>query len=72
MGINYKPLWRLLIDRDLKKTDLLTKIPISPSTLAKLSKNQSVDGKILEKLCAYFKCQFSNIVEYVSDLPPKD
>jgi len=65
MGVSYKPLWKLLIDRDMKKTDLLTEIPISPSTLAKLSKNQTVDGKILEKLCAYFGCQPGEILEYI-------
>lgn len=64
MGISYKPLWKLLIDKGLKKTDLLSAIPISPSTLAKLSKNQSVDGKILEKLCAYFNCQPGDVMEY--------
>ena len=67
MGISYKPLWKLLIDKGLKKTDLLDKIPISPSTLAKLSKNQTVDGKIIEKLCAYFNCQPGDIMEYVPD-----
>ena len=64
MGISYKPLWKLLIDKNMKKTDLLVEIPISPSTLAKLSKNQSVDGKILEKLCVYFNCQPSDIIAY--------
>jgi len=63
MGISYKPLWKLLIDKNMKKTDLLAVIPISPSTLAKLSKNQPVDGKILQKLCEYFNCQYSDIIE---------
>ena len=67
MGVSYKPLWKLLIDKGLKKTDLLIKIPISPSTLAKLSKNKTVDGKILEKLCAYFNCQPSDVMEYVPE-----
>ena len=67
MGINYKPLWKLLIDRNMKKTDLLTLIPLSPSTLAKLSKNQSIDGKVLERLCAYFGCQPGDIMEYVPE-----
>jgi len=70
MGISYKPLWKLLIDKNLKKTDLLEIIPISPTTLAKLSKNKPVDGKIFEKLCAYFDCQPSDIMEYVKDSSP--
>ncbi|MDR1248231.1 MAG: helix-turn-helix domain-containing protein [Treponema sp.] len=63
MGISYNPLWKLLIDKGLKKTDLLEKVSISPSTLAKLSKNQPVDGKILQRLCEYFSCQYSDIIE---------
>jgi DNA-binding Xre family transcriptional regulator len=65
MGISYKPLWKLLIDKNLKKTDLLEKVPISPSTLAKLSKNQPVDGKILQRLCEYFNCQYADIIENI-------
>jgi DNA-binding Xre family transcriptional regulator len=67
MGITYKPLFKLLIDRGMKKTDLLKQVPLSPSTLAKLSKNEPVDGKILEKLCAFFQCQPGDIMEYVPD-----
>jgi DNA-binding Xre family transcriptional regulator len=67
MGITYKPLFKLLIDRGMKKTDLLKQVPLSPSTLAKLSKNEPVDGKILEKLCAFFQCQPGNIIEYVTE-----
>jgi DNA-binding Xre family transcriptional regulator len=67
MGISYKPLFKQLIDKGLKKTDLLEVIPISTTTLAKLSKNQPIDGKILEKLCEYFDCQPGDIIEYVKD-----
>ena len=63
MGISYKPLFHLLIDRGMKGTDLTKNGIISAPTLAKLSKNQPVDGKILQRLCEYFGCQYSDIIE---------
>lgn len=64
MGWSYKRLWHLLIERDMKKTDLKDVIGISPSTLAKLSKDEVVSMEILEKLCKYFECTIEQIVEY--------
>jgi DNA-binding Xre family transcriptional regulator len=63
MGISYRPLWILLATRELKKTDLMELVKLSPATIAKLSKNQPVDGKILQRLCEYFGCQYSDIIE---------
>jgi len=67
MGISYRPLWILLATKELKKTDLMELVKLSPATIAKLSKNQTVDGKILERLCAYFQCQPGDIIEYVPE-----
>jgi DNA-binding Xre family transcriptional regulator len=67
MGITYKPLFKLLIDRGMKKTDLLKQVPLSPSTLAKLSKNETVDGKIIEKLCGFFNCKPGDIMDYETE-----
>ena len=71
MGISYNPLWKLLIDKGLKKTDLLERIPLSPSTLAKFSKGETVDGKIIVRLCEHFCCQPGDIMEYVKDTTKK-
>jgi len=67
MGISYKPLWKLLIDKGLKKTDLVSMANISPTTLAKLSKNKSIDGTTLERICAALQCQPGDVIEYVPD-----
>jgi DNA-binding Xre family transcriptional regulator len=71
MGISYRPLFKLLIDKSMKKTDLLKQVPISPSTLAKLSKGQTVDGSIIARLCEHLNCQPGDIMEYVPDTPAK-
>jgi putative transcriptional regulator len=67
LAFNYRPLWKLLIERGMKKTDLVEKIGISSSTLAKMGKNEVVSMEILERLCNYFNCQLSDLVEHVSE-----
>jgi DNA-binding Xre family transcriptional regulator len=67
MGISYKPLFILLAQKGMKKTDLLEKVGISPTTLAKFAKNQHVSGETIEKLCSYFNVQPGDIMEYVPD-----
>lgn len=67
MGINFKPLWKLLIDKGMKKTDLLEIAGLSPPTLAKLSKNKPIDSRTLEKICAALKCQPGDVIEYMPD-----
>jgi DNA-binding Xre family transcriptional regulator len=67
MGFSYKPLFKLLIDKGLKKTDLITIVGLSSPIVAKFAKNEYVSGETLEKLCAYFDCQPGDIMEYVRD-----
>jgi len=67
MGISYKPLWVQLAQKGMKKTDLYTIAEISSPTLAKLSKNQPVDGKVLERICAALQCQPGDVIEYVDE-----
>lgn len=63
MKITYKKLWKILIDKNLKKTDLLSLANISTVTLAKLSKNKSVSIDILNRICEALKCGINDIVE---------
>jgi len=69
MGISYNPLFKLLIDREMKKTDLCEKVGLSLGTVAKFSKGETVDGKIISRLCEYFDCQPGDIMEYVKNTP---
>jgi len=67
MVISYRPLWILLINRGLKKTDLVSMANLSPSTVAKLSKNKPVDGKVLMRICAALQCQPGEVMEYTAE-----
>ncbi len=61
--MTYKKLWKLLIDRDLKKKDLCDIALISPSSLAKLRKGENVTTDLLEKICVALQCEIGDIVE---------
>ena len=67
MKISYLKLWKLLLDKKLKKTDLLTMAEISTTTLTKLSKDQSVGMDILARICAALSCDIADIVEMIPD-----
>ncbi len=71
MAISYNGLWKLLIDKKKKKTDLIEDIGISSSTLAKMSKGEAISLLILEKICEKYECDFGNLINYESD-PQKD
>ncbi len=64
MAISYNGLWKLLIDKNMKKIDLINSVGISSSTMAKMAKNELVSMKILEKICADLDCDFGDIVHY--------
>jgi DNA-binding Xre family transcriptional regulator len=67
MAFNYRPLFKLLVDRGMKKTDLLKCADLSSATLAKLSKGERLSAESIEKLCVYFHCQPGDLVEYTFD-----
>ena len=67
MSISYKKLWKLLIDRDMKKKDLREAAGISTASMAKLGKNENVNTEILVKICKALKCDISDIMEFVDD-----
>ena len=65
----YKKLWKLLIDKNLKRTDLKKLAGISSGSLAKLGKDENVSMDILQKICAALECNIGDIMELV---PEKD
>lgn len=65
MAISYKKLWKLLIDKDMKKKDLAEKANISTYTLSKLTKGENVTTDILLKICNTLECSFEDIMEIV-------
>ncbi len=69
MGVSYKKLWKLLIDRDMRKKDLQIAAGLSSSSIAKLSKNGNFSMDVLIKVCIALSVDFSDIMELV---PNKD
>ena len=63
MTANYKKLWKLLIDRNLKKKDLCMLANISHMSVAKLRHNENVTVDILVKICAALQCGIDDIME---------
>lgn len=61
--ISYNPLWKTLIDKNMKKMDLVKLTNISNGTLAKLSKNESVSLNIIDKVCTALDCHIYDVVE---------
>lgn len=68
MTVSYKKLWKLLIDRDMKKKDLQKAAGLSPSSVTKLSKNQTVSMDVLIKVCTALNVGFEDIMELVPNL----
>ena len=64
MHANYKKLWKLLIDKDMKKTDLLTVASISSNILAKMNKGENVSMDSLQKICKALECDVGDIVTF--------
>lgn len=63
MEVSYNRLFKLLIDKNLKKTDLAKGAGIGQNTLAKLSKNQFVSMEVLLKICCFLDCNIEDVVE---------
>lgn len=65
MAISYKKLWKLLIDRDMKKKDLVILSGISQSSVTKLGKNENVNTDVLVRICRALHCDIGDIAEIV-------
>ena len=65
MAVSYNGLWKLLIDKNKKKTDLIDDIGISSSTLAKMSKGDEVSLAVLTKICEKYGCDYGDLINFV-------
>lgn len=63
MAISYKRLWKLLIDKDMKKKDLQRVAGVSAASITKLGKNENVNTEIIEKICVALQCDVGDIME---------
>ena len=67
MTISYIKLWKLLLDKKMKKTDLLKLADISTTTLAKLSKDQPVNMDVMGRICSALACDIGDVMEMLQD-----
>lgn len=67
MAVSYNKLWKLLIDKNMKKKELGESAGISNSLIAKLGKNENVTVDVLVRICTALDCRIEDIMELTSD-----
>lgn len=72
MAVSYKRLWKLLIDKELKKKDLAALANLSTYTINKLNRGDNVNTDTLVKICCVLDCSFDDIMEIVPDNIARD
>lgn len=65
MAISYKKLWELLIDRDMKKKDLMSISGISQSSVTKMGRNENVNTEVLVRVCLALNCDIGDVAEII-------
>lgn len=65
MAVSYKKLWKLLIDKDMKKKDLQALAGISWASVTKMSKGETVSMEVLLKVCKALNCNIGDIMDVV-------
>lgn len=63
--ISYKKLWKLLIDKEIKKSELVNMAGLSPYVIKKLNHNENVNAETLAKICKALDCTFDDIMEII-------
>lgn len=64
MKISYNNLWKILIDRNMQKKDLINELGISSTTIAKMGKGEKVSLDVLERICLYFDCNIGDVISF--------
>ena len=73
MAVSYKKLWKILIDKDMKKKDLQAAASVSWASITKLSKGETVSMDVLIKICRVLECDIGDIMEIIPDeIVPRD
>jgi len=67
MAVSYKKLWKILIDKDMKKQDLQRAAGVSWGVITKLSKGETVSMDVLIKICKILSCDIGDVMELVPD-----
>jgi DNA-binding Xre family transcriptional regulator len=64
MKISYNGLWKILIDKNMQKKDMIDKVGISSTTIAKMGKGEKVSLDVLERICKYLDCNIGDIISF--------
>ena len=67
MEVSYKRLWKLLIDKDMKKKDLRELAGIGNSTMTKLANNENVTVEVMAKICSSLNCKLDDLIEIIPE-----
>lgn len=67
MGVSFKPLWKTLIDHDLKKGQLKDMAGIASSTVSRMSRNEYVSLEVIEKICLALNCEMTDVLEFTKN-----
>lgn len=64
MKTSYNNLWKMLIDKNMQKKDLIDELGISSTTIAKMGKGDKVSLDVLERICEYFDCNIGDVISF--------
>ena len=67
MSISYNKLWKILVDRNMNKTELRTQAKISTNAIAKMGKNEPVSMDTMDKICKGLHCNIGDVMDFVAD-----
>lgn len=65
MKVNYNKLWKLLIDKEMSKTELRKRAGITTNVIAKMGKNENVSTEVLCKICSVLNCDIDDVMELI-------
>ena len=71
MAVSYNKLWKLLIDKNMNKTELKEAAGISFNVMARMGKNETISFDSIEKICAVMDCNIGDIIEIVQETSEK-
>lgn len=69
MSVSYKPLWKMLIDKDMLKSDLQREANLSANVIARMGKNTYINLESIEKICDTLHCTPNDVIEFIDDRP---
>lgn len=68
MKISYNGLWKMLIDKNMQKKDLIEELGISSTTIAKMGKGKEISLDVLRRICEYFDCNIGDVISFEKDI----